>query len=177
MSLGSLNVRDFELYLLKTMLPPDSLLAAALNELGCSVDDMIVSFEAVDRATKLGRVPQGNMISILEDVLVRDLNVDIGTFAYGIPLWSELTFMLAFDGSGTMITRAEFVRRVDLPPGSWPVPWNFVEHEMDDVFDEIGEFNDWGHYHSCIARVKNSDERQFLRFAWGLLQEAEPVED
>src|SRR6266568_9388878 len=174
MSSDNLNLIDFQLYLLKTMLPPERLLAAALSDLGYSVDAMHSRYEEVSRSISIARGSQENIKSMLEEVLIWHAEK---SYVYRIPLWPKFNFILSYDATGKFIAKAEFVRDIDYPKSSEVSPWSFLEHEIDEVFSDVREVETWGHYRTYLAQEISSGKKYFLRFAWGLLQEVEVVVD
>ncbi|MFI5776816.1 hypothetical protein [Nocardia sp. NPDC051570] len=179
MSSNGLGVVDFQLYLLKTMQPPGALLAAALEELGCTSSDMAVGYEGVSRETKLTEGGSADRLTTILDEAFVDQPSGMGreTFAYHLPLWPKFTFLLSFDSTRKFIYKGEFVRRPGCRAGEGVTSWDFLQIELTDSFDQICEIDTWGTYDSYTARDSNLGERCFLRFAWGLLQEIEVIRD
>ena len=174
-----LSVVDFQLYLLKTMMPPESLCTPALEKLGRSVDDMLASSEAVSRATPLTFGQAQRIKSILSEALAGTLSgADRETFVYRLSLWwPQYTFLVSPDESGELLYKAEFGKGADYRPESQIAPWNFLEMDLADTFDEVRELDVWSAYSSYFARERSSGQRYFLRFGWGLLQEMEIAGD
>jgi hypothetical protein len=179
MSLDDLGVVDFQLYLLETMMLPESRLTPALEELGFSVDDMLASYEAVSRLTKLRPGQARRFKSIINEVLLGTLNVaDRETSVYKLPLWwPKFTFLVSIDDSGEFLYRAEFGKGPDYRPEGQVAPWEFLEMDLVDKFDEVRDIDLWSSYASYFARDRSLGQRYFLRFGWGLLQEMKIAED
>lgn len=141
MSPDDLGVVEFQLYLLKTMMPPESLRAPALEKLSGSVDDMLACSEAVSRAAPLRFGQVQRIKSILREALAGTLSrADRETFVYRLPLWwPKYTFLVSPDDSGGFLYKAEFGKGTDYRPEGQIAPWNFLEMDLTDTFDEVRE--------------------------------------
>ncbi|WP_405166534.1 hypothetical protein OG203_16435 [Nocardia sp. NBC_01499] len=164
---------DFQLYLLKTMDPPESLLTTALAELGCSIDDMDASLENIQRSTQLSLGGSAEKIrTMLSEVCVSSpARPDHQAYAYNFPLWPEFDVVLTFDPSGKVLSNAEFVRFTGHYTESGITPWNFTERDLVGNFDQITRTETWGSYATYNARDTDRDQWYRLRFGWGLLQD------
>ncbi|MEV4283402.1 hypothetical protein [Actinoplanes xinjiangensis] len=173
MSINGIGVTDFELYLLKTMSPVESLLAGALNDLNRTSDDMIACFEAISPLVRVRPGSAESLKLILSDAFLGEglHGAGPGTFSYRLPLWPELAFQVTPAGSGLYIGEAKFSRTEISKMKPEPTVWNFLESDVNEAFDQVREVDMWGHYASYLAQDRIAGERYFLRFAWGLLQE------
>ncbi|WP_306365565.1 hypothetical protein [Nocardia sp. CC227C] len=172
MSDTPLNATDIQLYLLKTMKPPEALLAAALDRIDCSLLDMQQRSLAVAQALKPGSGSVQEVRHALDSVLSPEPNdVQFAYSTYRLPLWPEFDFILTFNEPMPLIKRAEFLRRSGNETGRYLTPWKFVEGDMHAVLKNVRDIDAWGHYRSYIAYDARDGGRYFLRFGWGLLQE------
>ncbi|MFI7002333.1 hypothetical protein [Nocardia sp. NPDC050175] len=173
MSSDGLGIVDFQLYLLKTMDPPEALLTAALAELGCSIDDMEVSLENIQSATQLWRGGSaGEIVTMLSDVCVSaPTGAGHQTYAYNFPLWPEFDVVLTFDPLVRVLSNAQFVRFTGHYSESGVRAWNFTERDLVENFDQITRTEVWGSYATYNARDTDRDQWCRLRFGWGLLQD------
>ncbi|GAA0964257.1 hypothetical protein [Actinocorallia libanotica] len=172
---------EFQLYLLRTMKPPKHLLAHALDLLGRTEEEMRKAADAVSRALR-PQLGTAEPVTTVADFLHTTLSggrlprPDDDRNFYRIPLWEEFIFEASFGCSGRFIEQAKFTgdpsRR--LPDGE-PEAWNFLEDDLSQRFTEIQEIDEWGHYRTYLARAPESGDMFFLRFAWGVLQQIEPV--
>ncbi|WP_194838785.1 hypothetical protein [Nocardia sp. XZ_19_369] len=173
MSSDGFGVKDFQLYLLKTMDPPESLLTTALAEMGCSIDDMDASLENIQKATWLSLGGSAEkIVTMLSEVCVSaPARSDHKVYAYNLPLWPEFDFVATFDLSGKVLSHSEFVRFAGRGPETGATPWDFTERDLVGNFDQITRTEDWGSYTTYHARDTASDQWYWLRFGWGLLQD------
>lgn len=170
MTSNNLGVTEFQLYLLKTMQPIQSLLDPALSALNCGKDQMLADAEAVSKSIMPGKGGSAHALkTILNDALIehsRGTGSDI--FLYHLPLWKEFAFRLELDDLPFM-KRVEFVRYTDFKEEI--APWRLLELDVKERFDEVREVDSWGTYNSYTARDPRVGDQIFLRFSWGLLQE------
>jgi hypothetical protein len=177
MPLGTLKVRDYQLYLLKTMNPPGSLLEEALEALDSTRDEMLAAYEAVSPMVRLRPGSPERIKSILADSILDEKpdGADRQTSVYGLSLWPRFVFCVKPEETGLFIERAWFARFHDVRSENFPALWNFLESDLIDAFDDVHDIDGWGHYSSYTAQNKVDGQQYFLRFAWGLLQEMEEM--
>ncbi|WP_054816165.1 hypothetical protein [Nocardia arizonensis] len=178
MSMSNLGSADFQLHLLKTMDAPESLLTAALNDLGSSKEDMLARSADVHRALWIGEGGSAsNILPILDRVRVPSQRGE-GSFAFSLSVWKGYLYIVSFDPTGDMFDTIEFIRRDDRSSDPILNPWEILEGELPELFDRIEEFESWGpSYKVVTARHVASGEPFRLRFAYGLLQASAPGEN
>lgn len=172
---GRCGVDDFQLYLLKTMDPPDQLLAAALDRLRYSRGEMRERYEKISRMTKLISGCVGELKDVLADALVDKAPEGQGEKRrYSLPLWPKYYFGIIFSNQDEFIKQAAFERRLPALDLVDPVGvWDFLVTDLADMFGNIEEIDVWGHYETFLADNLRDGRKYFLRFGWGLLQEIE----
>ena len=166
-----LGVADFQLYLLKAMNPPESLLAPALIELESSKEDMSARFDSVHQALW---PPDGgsakNILSILDQVS-RPGSLPDGGAVFSLPIWKGFLYTVSFDPTGHFFYTSHFTRRGRRNTALTLRPWEILESELPEMFDQIEEFETWGpSYRVLTARCLENGEVFRLRFGFGLLQ-------
>jgi hypothetical protein len=175
-----LDLTDFQLFLLKSMEPPEQLLASSLRELGRGLGDMMESHDLISLLMRHGPDYAENVRRILGDdaagVTGEAGNSDI-EYRRVLPLWPSYTFHASFDPSGQWLLRAGFIHT----PGSReeydPVPWRLLEDDLPQVFGHVHELDAWGSYASYSAVDIRQGGRRFLRFSWRMLQEINELHD
>ncbi|MGQ4601533.1 hypothetical protein [Nocardia sp. R6R-6] len=100
MSTSDLGSTDFRLHLLKTMDAPDSLLTAALDDLGSSKEDMLARSADVHRALWIRDGGSArNILPMLDRVRVPSPREE-GSFAFSLPVWKDFLYVVSFDATG-----------------------------------------------------------------------------
>lgn len=181
MSPDAPGIVEFQLYLLRTMKPPEHLLAHALDRLGRTEEEMQNAADVISRALRPQLGP-AEPVTTIADFLHTTLSgarlprPGGDREFYRIPLWKEFIFEASFEYSGRIIKQAKFTRNpLHKPPGGEAEAWDFPEEDLPRRFTEIQEIDEWGHYRTYLARTPESGDVFFLRFAWGVLQQIEPV--
>lgn len=171
------GVLDFQLYLLKTMDPPDQLLAAALERLGSTRAEMKDRYEAVSPMMALMSGSSANLRSLLAAAVV-DKTLEAGgeKLIYSFGLWPRFNFGIRFVDQGEFVSRAAFERKPQGPAFARPIHvWNFLTNDLSNHFGNVKEIDAWGHYETFLADDLDDGRKYFLRFGWGLLQEMESL--
>ncbi|WP_433664143.1 hypothetical protein ACQPW1_19655 [Nocardia sp. CA-128927] len=140
-----MNPDDFQLYLLRSMMPQPSLLEPSLRARRKSESEMEEKFEAFSAATRFRTGSSGVVRDALAAVVVNE-TVDPGndTISYGFDLWPDFVFSIGYRESMPLIAPHGFVRRKDPAGVASVAPWCFLESEIADVFDDIETIDMWG---------------------------------
>lgn len=179
MSPTGIGVFDFQLYLLKVMDPPSSLLEGALDLLGADEETMR------DRAGRISKIlqPRFGMSLDVREILdearveIEDSGSTKGShiYCYRLSVWPDFEFRIQFDPSSQFILQAAFYRiaMLELHAPRELEPWKFLRSDVRGTFSNVQEVDKWGHYETCVTFDTERRRRLFLRFAWSMLQEVE----
>lgn len=174
------GVVEFQLYLLKVMQPPEEKLAAVLEGLQRTGEDLDRASEKVSmvlhpRLREPRPVPamSGDVAEMLRGAAVPGPREYAGEGQwYRFSVWPEFAFHMTFEDSVGFLGVADFVR---WPSGgeenAEPEVWRFLESDLTARFAEIKEVDVWGHYQSYVGRSLTDGHEYFLRFGCALLQE------
>ncbi|MBC2907014.1 hypothetical protein [Streptomyces cupreus] len=174
MTLEGVGVIDFQLYLLKVMDPPASLLDSSLKKLNRTAAHMKDRHGVVSQLIRLGSGNARNLEIILKEAQV-DSRGERGQWnVYQLPLWPDFKFSILLDQTGRFVEKMEFEQCNDSEGVNQIAPWRFLEADLAANFDQVRTIDGWGHYHTYNAQGFDR-EKYFLRFAWGLLQEIELI--
>ncbi|WP_280422700.1 hypothetical protein [Nocardia carnea] len=176
MTSNKLGLVDFQLYLLKTMQPPRTVLDPALTRLNSTTEHMLASAESISKSIMPGKGGSAHALkSILHNALINETRgPESETLLYRLPLWEEFAFRLELDNLPFM-KRVEFVDYIEFNQKA--APWRLLEIHISERFDEVREIDSWGTYNSYTVRDPETGNHLFLRFSWGLLQEVDTVAD
>ncbi|MDX6741326.1 hypothetical protein [Actinocorallia sp. A-T 12471] len=175
-----LGVVEFQLYLLKTMMPPAAALVALLERFQKSEIDLNRASERVSKLLRPRFREPGPAPAMSEDVARMLEGAAVLSPAeysgdgqwYRFPVWPEFVFHMTFEDSLGFLNVAEFRWWPSARDGNRnPEVWHFLESDLKTHFDEIKEIDVWGHYRSYTGRSLTDGHEYFLRFGYALLQE------
>jgi hypothetical protein len=178
----TLNVTDFQLYLLRTMHYAPGLVQDALAGLGKDHAQMEKAYQAVHEAT-LGTRPYFDELPTILGQPVAQGRRQVGrterrTSSFQLPLWEELLFEVTEWEQG-FVSEERFVR----PPHALAsslrsagdlVPWAVTKGEVSSAFGPLEPGDLWPpfeEYRFNLASPDGISQTVEVIFSWGLLQQ------
>lgn len=168
----------YQLYLLETMMPGETLLRQGLATMRCTEKEMNLRSGEIDRVLQGPFSERGSKtLAILQDAWTGQYRTPEGTACcYRLPLWPDYVYTVLTNDEYGFLVSAEFTRAASSPNSPMLEPWRFTRAELPKYFDRVKAVDLWGHYASYGASGPDYPKPLYLRFGYGLLQEVSPLE-